>query len=88
MAGLGPRINPSDVVGYPTTFKTIHPIDASSNERPFATPRSWTFVSETISDVEGFTEEEVTDMVVPVLVKDLHRNQSTIQRLVAHSNPK
>ena len=57
------QIHP-DVVGYLTTFKNdLHNFDASSNERSFATPRSWTFVSETISDVEGFTEEEVTDMV-------------------------
>ena len=57
------QIHP-DVVGYLTTFKNdLYNFDASSNERSFATPRSWTFVSETISDVEGFTEEEVTDMV-------------------------
>ena len=57
------QIHP-DVVGYLTTFKNdLYNFDASSAERSFATPRSWTFVSETISDVEGFTEEEVTDMV-------------------------
>jgi len=57
------QIHP-DVVGYLTTFKNdLYNFDASSNERSFATPRSWTFVSETIQDVEGFTEEEVTDMV-------------------------
>ena len=57
------QIHP-DVVGYLTTFKNdLYNFDASSNDRSFATPRSWTFVSETIQDVEGFTEEEVTDMV-------------------------
>ena len=57
------QIHP-DVVGYLTTFKNdLYNFDASSNERSFATPRSWTFVSETIQDVDGFTEEEVTDMV-------------------------
>jgi len=57
------QIHP-DVVGYLTTFKNdLYNFDASSAERSFATPRSWTFVSETIDDVEGFTEEEVTDMV-------------------------
>ena len=46
------QIHP-DVVGYLTTFKNdLYNFDASSNERSFATPRSWTFVSETISDVE------------------------------------
>lgn len=54
----------SDVVGYLTTFKEdLYAFDANSSERSFATPRSWVFVSDTIEDVEGFTEEEVTDMV-------------------------
>ena len=53
-----------DVVGYLQTFKQdLYNFDAGSNERSFATPRSWTFVSETLDDVEDFTEEEVTDMV-------------------------
>ena len=53
-----------DVLGYVTTFKDdLYNFDASSAERSFATPRSWAFVSDTIRDVEGFTEEEVTDMV-------------------------
>ena len=53
-----------DVVGYLTTFKEdLYDFDASSAERSFATPRSWVFVSDTIRDVDGFNEEEVTDMV-------------------------
>jgi len=53
-----------DVVGYLQTFKNdLYNFDAGSAERSFATPRSWTFVSETLADVEDFTEEEVTDMV-------------------------
>ena len=53
-----------DVVGYLTTFKEdLYNFDASSAERSFATPRSWAFISDTIEDVEGFNEEEVTDMV-------------------------
>ena len=53
-----------DVVGYLTTFKEdLYKFDAGSAERSFATPRSWEFVSDTIQDVAGFTEEEVTDMV-------------------------
>ena len=41
----------------------MYNFDASSAERSFATPRSWAFISDTIEDVEGFNEEEVTDMV-------------------------
>lgn len=53
-----------DVVGYLTTFKEdLYNFDAGSSERSFATPRSWAFVSDTLKDVEDFTEEEVTDMV-------------------------
>ena len=53
-----------DVVGYLQTFKNhLYNFDAGSNERSFATPRSWTFVSETLDDVEDFTEEVITDMV-------------------------
>tara|TARA_Y100000385_G_scaffold140571_1_gene145968 strand:+ start:138 stop:1229 length:1092 start_codon:yes stop_codon:yes gene_type:complete len=54
----------SDVIGYVTTFKDdLYNFDASSAERSFATPRTWAFISDTIQDVEDFTEEEVTDMV-------------------------
>ena len=53
-----------DVIGYVTTFKDdLYNFDASSAERSFATPRTWAFISETIRDVDDFTEEEVTDMV-------------------------
>ena len=53
-----------DVIGYVTTFKDdLYNFDASSAERSFATPRTWAFISDTIQDVEDFTEEEVTDMV-------------------------
>ena len=53
-----------DVVGYLQTFKEdLYKFDAGSSERSFATPRSWTFVSDTIQDTQGFSEEEVTDMV-------------------------
>ena len=53
-----------DVLGYVTTFKDdLYTFDASSAERSFATPRTWAFISDTIEDVEGFNEEEVTDMV-------------------------
>ena len=53
-----------DVIGYVTTFKDdLYNFDASSAERSFATPRTWAFISDTIQDVDDFTEEEVTDMV-------------------------
>ena len=53
-----------DVIGYVTTFKDdLYNFDASSAERSFATPRTWECISDTIEDVEGFNEEEVTDMV-------------------------
>mgnify|MGYP001560662601 FL=1 len=53
-----------EVIGYVTTFKDdLYNFDASSAERSFATPRTWAFISDTIQDVEDFTEEEVTDMV-------------------------
>ena len=60
----------------PTTFKNDpFATDASSNERPFAIPKL-DFVSETIPDVEGFTEEEVTDMVVLGIGEGLAPNQA------------
>lgn len=60
---LGEGIHP-DVVGYLTfSKKDLNSFDASSNERSFATPRSWSFVSELLKDADGFTDNEVTDMV-------------------------
>lgn len=54
----------SDVVGYLTfSKKDLNSFDPSSKERSFATPRSWSFVSELLNDCDGFTAEEVTDMV-------------------------
>jgi|TARA_B110000908_G_scaffold170557_1_gene230504 hypothetical protein len=53
-----------DVVGYLTFSKSdLYNFDPSSNERSFATPRSWAFVSELLDDVEDFSDEEITDMV-------------------------
>lgn len=60
---LGNGIHP-DVVGYLTFSKgDLHKFDPSSNDRSFATPRSWSFVSELLKDSDGFTSEEITDMV-------------------------
>ena len=61
-----------DVVGYLTHFKNdLYNFDAGSSERSFGTPRSWHFVSETLEDVEDFTEEEVTDMVAATVGEGL-----------------
>lgn len=60
---LGNAIHP-DVVGYLTFAKNdLNTFDPSSSERSFATPRSWCFVSELLNDCNGFSPEEVTDMV-------------------------
>lgn len=57
------NINP-DVVGYLTFAKNdLYNFDPASNDRSFATPRSWAFVSELLFDVADFTDEEITDMV-------------------------
>ncbi len=61
-----------DVVGYLTHFKNdLYNFDAGSSERSFGTPRSWHFVSETLEDVDDFTEEEVTDMVAATVGEGL-----------------
>jgi hypothetical protein len=53
-----------DVVGYLTFAKNdLNSFDPASSERSFATPRSWSFVSELLNDCVGFSPEEVTDMV-------------------------
>jgi len=53
-----------DVVGYLTFAKAdLYNFDPQSNDRSFGTPRSWAFVSELLDDVDGFTDEEITDMV-------------------------
>jgi len=41
----------------------LHQFDPSSSDRSFATPRSWSFVSELLDDVEMFSPQEITDMV-------------------------
>ena len=52
-----------DVVGYLTFAKQdLYDFDAKSSSRAFATPRSWTFVSEILSD-EDIDETTATDIV-------------------------
>lgn len=53
-----------DVVGYLTFSKVdLYNFDPASNDRSFATPRSWSFVSELLEDSDMFSDEEITDMV-------------------------
>jgi hypothetical protein len=53
-----------DVVGYLTFSKRdLHSFDPSSPDRSFATPRSWSFVSEILEDSDMFNSQEITDMV-------------------------
>jgi hypothetical protein len=56
------RIN-KDVVGFNTFSKqSLFDFDPRSPSRSFATPRSWTFVSELLDDVDG-NESTTTDLV-------------------------
>lgn len=53
----------SDVIGYLSQHKgDLFDFDPSSASHSFATPRSWTFVSESISD-EDMTDKEITDVI-------------------------
>jgi hypothetical protein len=52
-----------DVVGYITFAKQdLYDFDAKSSSRAFATPRSWTFVSELLAD-EDLDEATATDLI-------------------------
>jgi hypothetical protein len=52
-----------DVVGYITFAKQdLYDFDAKSSSRSFATPRSWTFVSELLAD-EDLDETTATDLI-------------------------
>jgi len=53
-----------DVVGYLTFSKRdLYHFDPVAPDRSFATPRSWTFVSELLEGSDMFSHEEITDMV-------------------------
>ena len=53
----------SDVVGYIGFAKQdLYDFDPRSSSRSFATPRSWTFVSELLED-DDTTDEELTDLI-------------------------
>lgn len=51
------------VVGYLSQYKTdLFDFDPTSSSRTFATPRSWTFVSEQLED-EDLNEKEIVDII-------------------------
>ena len=52
-----------DIIGYLGSNKQdLYDFDPKSSSRAFATPRSWTFVSEILSDEDG-DEETITNLV-------------------------
>ena len=54
----------ADVVGFLSFAKgDLYNFDPSSSSRGFATPRSWTFVSELLEDSDDLSESLVTDLV-------------------------
>jgi hypothetical protein len=72
-----------DVVGYNTFAKgDLYNFDPASAERSFATPRTWTYVSDTMFDVdsgdEDFTMQESTDMVAASI------GEGTALKFMAH----
>ena len=59
-----------DVVGYLTfAKKDLYDFDPKSPSRSFATPRSWSFVSELLEDDDD--EATTTDLLVVLFMKDL-----------------
>jgi hypothetical protein len=57
-----------DVVGYITFVKgDLYNFDATSSDRSFATPRTWTYASDTLHEldilVDEFGHEDVTNMI-------------------------
>lgn len=68
-----------DVVGYLTAKKNdLFKFDPKSPDHSFPTPRSWTFVSEILQDSEGFTEGQLTDMIIGTI------GQGTALSFAAH----
>lgn len=69
----------ADVVGYLTARKAdLFKFDPRSPDHSFPTPRSWTFVSEILKDAEGFSEGELTDMIIGTI------GQGTALSFAAH----
>ena len=68
-----------DVVGYLTfSKKDLYDFDPKSPSRSFATPRSWSFVSELLSD--DLDENTVTDLVSGA-VGDVHAVLESLEPL-------
>ena len=60
-----------DVVGYLSFAKQdLYDFDAKSSSRAFATPRSWTFVSELLDDEDGDTDT-ITNLVAGTIGEGL-----------------
>ncbi len=60
-----------DVVGYITFAKQdLYDFDAKSSSRSFATPRSWTFVSELLAD-EDLDDTTATDLIAGTIGEGL-----------------
>ena len=54
----------ADIVGYLSFAKAdLYNFDPQSSSRGFATPRSWTFVSELVQDADDLSDSLQTDMV-------------------------
>jgi len=71
------NINP-DVVGYITFAKNdLYNFDPQSSSRGFATPRSWTFVSELLEE-DDLTESLTTDLVAGCI------GEGTAVKFMAH----
>jgi MoxR-like ATPase len=69
----------ADVVGYLTVKKNdLNRFDPKSPDHAFPTPRSWVFVSDILQDSEGFTDGEITDMIIGTI------GQGTALSFAAH----
>jgi len=68
----------ADIVGYITFAKNdLYNFDPQSSSRGFATPRSWTFVSELLED-DDLTESLTTDLVAGCI------GEGTAVKFMAH----
>jgi hypothetical protein len=67
---VGNKIN-KDVVGYLSFAKQdLYDFDAKSSSRAFATPRSWTFVSELLDD-DGIDEDTAMNLIAGTIGEGL-----------------
>lgn len=69
----------ADIVGYLSFAKNdLYNFDPASSSRGFATPRSWTFVSELLEDDEDLAESMQTDLVAGCI------GEGTAVKFMAH----